>query len=116
MHHHRQYKHAGDIIFVDPVSGEHYEGYDPSVVDLQGQRVGDPTGQTHAVMFFDYDDDGDPDLWVANDGDRLHVFRNDSTADQINFTLIRRDTGVDKAGAWMGFALGERSNCGVWQL
>ena len=51
----------------------------PSVTDKLGNRVGDPTGQTHAVLFFDYDDDGDPDLWVANDGDRLHLYRNDST-------------------------------------
>ena len=65
------------IIYSDPETGESFEGYDPSIVDTQGNRVGDPTGQTHAVLFFDHDDDDDPDLWVANDGDRLHVFRND---------------------------------------
>ena len=48
-----------------------------------GNQVGEPTGQTHAVLFFDQDDDGDPDLWVANDGDRLHVYRNDSSPGRI---------------------------------
>lgn len=95
------------ILFKDPETGELHEGYDPSVTDKLGNRVGEPTGQTHAVMFFDYDDDGDPDLWVANDGDRLHVYRNDSSAGRIKFTSVARALGIDKVGAWMGFALGD---------
>ncbi len=95
------------ILFEDPESGEIYEGFDPTFKDEMGNVVGDPTGQTHAVMFFDHDDDGDPDLWLANDGDRLHVFRNDSSKDSIRFTSIERAMGLDKLGAWMGFALGD---------
>ena len=64
------------ILFTDPETGKVYEGWDPSLVDALGNTVGDPTSQTHAVLFFDYDDDGDPDLWLANDGDVLSVFRN----------------------------------------
>ena len=92
---------------VDADSGIAYEGYDPSITDIQGNRVGDPTGQTHAVLFFDYDEDGDPDLWVANDGDRLHVYRNDSSGKTIQFTDVSRDSSIGKAGAWMGFALAD---------
>ncbi|MCH8206080.1 MAG: CRTAC1 family protein [Chloroflexi bacterium] len=95
------------IFFEDPETGEKYEGYDPTAKDRLGNRVGEPTGQTHAVMFFDYDDDGDADLWVANDGDRLHVYRNDSTPGNIRFTPVERAMGIDKVGAWMGFALGD---------
>ena len=95
------------IIYSDPETGKSFEGYDPSITDTQGNRVGDPTGQTHAVLFFDHDDDGDPDLWVANDGDRLHVFRNDSTLERAKFTNISMGTKIDKAGAWMGFAVGD---------
>ena len=95
------------VLFDDPQTGKTYEGYDPSVTDKLGNRVGDPTGQTHAVLFFDYDDDGDPDLWVANDGDRLHLFRNDSAPGQIKFVPVADAMGIDKVGAWMGFAVGD---------
>ena len=90
------------ILFRDPESGQTFEGYDPGVVDAAGNRVGEPTGQTHSVLFFDHDDDGDPDLWVANDGDRLHVYRNDSAGGVVRFTEITRAMGIDKVGAWMG--------------
>ena len=95
------------IVFRDPDTGEPYEGYDPSVTDKQGNQVGEPTGQTHAVLFFDQDDDGDPDLWVANDGDRLHVYRNDSSPSRIRFTPVARAMGIDRVGSWMGFAVGD---------
>ncbi|MDP6401961.1 MAG: CRTAC1 family protein [SAR202 cluster bacterium] len=95
------------ILFEDPETGEQYEGYDPGVTDRLGNRVGEPTGQTHAVLFFDYDDDRDPDIWVANDGDRLHLYRNDSTPGNIRFTAVERAIGIDKVGAWMGFAVGD---------
>ena len=47
------------IMFEDPLTGEEYEGWDPTLTDDRGNTVGEPTGQTHAVLFFDYDDDGD---------------------------------------------------------
>ncbi len=95
------------VIHEHPVTGRQYEGYNPASVDAMGNRVGEPTGQTHAVAFFDYDDDGDPDLFVANDGDRLHLFRNDTTSERIRFTPVARDLGIDLAGSWMGFAIGD---------
>ncbi len=95
------------ILFVDPLTGESYEGYDPARTDKLGNRVGDPTGQTHASLFFDYDEDGDPDLWVANDGDRLHLFRNDSSPGSVRFTPVAAAMGIDSVGSWMGFALGD---------
>ena len=93
--------------FEDPATGVRYEGYDPTVVDADGNRVGDPTGRTHAVLFFDYDDDGDADLWVANDGDRLQVYRNDSSPGNVRFTRVERAMGIDRVGNWMGFAVGD---------
>lgn len=95
------------IVFKDPNSGELYQGYDPTVKDKSGNPVGEPTGQTHAAIFFDYDDDGDPDLWVGNDGDRLHVYRNDSSPGTARFTSVAQSMGIDKVGAWMGFAVGD---------
>ena len=95
------------ILFADPDSGLQYEGYDPSLVDAQGNRIADPSGRTHAVLFFDHDDDRDPDLWVANDGHRPYVFRNDSTPGNVQFTPVAEPMGVDKSGNWMGFAVGD---------
>ena len=95
------------IQFRDPFTGHWLEGYDPRLVDRAGNRVGDPVGQTWAALFFDYDDDGDPDLWVADDGDRFKLYRNDSTPDDVKFTEVAQDMGLDRVGQWMGFALGD---------
>ena len=102
-----RYPDGSPVLFQDPETREWYEGYDPTVTDAGGNRVGEPTAQTHAALFFDYDDDGDPDLWVANDGDRMLVYRNDSTPGNIRFTSVAGEMGIDKVGAWMGFALGD---------
>ena len=95
------------VSYMNPDTGEAYEGYNPLTLDAQGNRAGEPTGQTHAVLFFDYDDDLDPDLWIANDADRLHLYRNDSDASGVRFTPMARTLGIDKVGAWMGFAVGD---------
>ena len=100
--------HAGrPITYEDPETGERFEGYDPTKTDRLGNRVGEPTGQTHAVLFFDYDDDGDPDLWLANDGDRLHLYRNDTAGGSVRFTPVAKPMGIDQVGSWMGLAVGD---------
>ena len=95
------------ILFADAETGLQYEGYDPNLVDAGGNRIADPSGRTHAVLFFDHDDDRDPDLWVANDGHRPYVFRNDSTPGNVQFTPVAEAMGVDQSGNWMGFAVGD---------
>jgi len=94
------------ITFSGP-GGEPIEGFDISFVDANGNVVGDPAGQTWATMFFDHDSDGDLDLWIADDGDRLKVYRNDSTAAGLAFTSIEEQLDIDQMGQWMGFALGD---------
>ena len=42
----------------DPETGEMTRGYDASLLDANGNRIGDPTGQTLASLFFDHDEDG----------------------------------------------------------
>ena len=95
------------ILFTDQETGREHEGYDPNIVDAGGNRIADPSGRTHAVLFFDHDDDRDPDLWVANDGHRPYVFRNDSTPGGVRFTPIAEAMGIDESGNWMGFAVGD---------
>ena len=95
------------VVFTDPDTGLEYQGYDPTRRDRFGNSIGDPTGRTLAVMFFDYDDDRDQDLWVADDGDRLHLYRNDSSDGAVRFTSVASEVGVDAVGNWMGFAIGD---------
>ena len=95
------------IAFADPETGAEYVGYDPNILDANGNRVADPSGRTHAALFFDHDDDGDMDLWAANDGHRLYIFRNDSEGGEIRFTDVAETMGVNKSGNWMGFAVGD---------
>ena len=78
-----------------------------SLKDANGNRIGDPTGQTLASLFFDHDSDGDVDLWLADDGDTLRVYRNDTDGDDVAFVSVGEEMGVDSVGAWMGFALGD---------
>ena len=100
-----------EIIFKDK-SDKEYMGYNPDVKDKNLNRVGDPTGPTHAAAFFDHDEDGDQDLWVASDGDQLHIYRNDSANGKILFTHISKDMGLDIIGNWMGFAISDFNNDG----
>ena len=95
------------MLWEDPETGEMVRGYDASLQDANGNRIGDPTGQTLASMFFDHDSDGDLDLWLADDGDTLKVYRNDTDASGVRFESIESEMGVDAVGAWMGFALGD---------
>ena len=62
---------------------------------------------TWATLFFDFDDDGDPDLWTADDGGPVRIYRNDTDEDGVSFLPVERPMGLDKRGNWMGFALGD---------
>ena len=62
---------------------------------------------TWATLFFDFDDDGDPDLWTADDGGPVRIYRNDTDEHVVRFTPVERPMGLDKRGNWMGFALGD---------
>ena len=95
------------ILFADPETGELFEGWDPTSRDRLGNQVGEPAPQTHSTLMFDFDDDGDADLFVADDGDTLKVFRNDSSGGIVKFTSVEEELGLDVSGAWMGMALGD---------
>lgn len=94
------------ITFPGP-DGTPLQGFDVTLVDGNGRIAGDPAGQTWASLFFDYDDDGDPDLWIADDGDRLKLYRNDTAGGAISFTPVEDEMGIGVSGQWMGFALGD---------
>lgn len=54
-----------------------------------------------AAAWADYDDDGDPDLYVANDFGRNQLYRNDGNQ---RFTNVAAELGVEDQAAGMGAA------------
>ena len=61
----------------------------------------------------DYDEDGDPDLYVANDWAPDHLFRNDGEA---GFTDVTKQAGTTKFGFAMGASWGDYDNDGDHDL
>ncbi|MBI5364956.1 MAG: VCBS repeat-containing protein [Planctomycetes bacterium] len=65
-----------------------------------------------ACAFGDYDDDGDPDLAVANDFGRKNLYRNDGG----HFVDVAAELGVEDAGAGMSAAWGDYDRDGRLDL
>jgi len=73
----------------------------------------DDTGWSLAVAAADYDDDGDPDLVVANDFGRKNLYRNDGDG---TFSEVAREAGVLDFGAGMAAAFGDFDHDGWFDL
>ena len=67
---------------------------------------------TFACAFGDFDDDGDPDLAVANDFGRKNLYRNDGG----KFTDVAAELGVEDVGAGMSAAFGDYDRDGRLDL
>ena len=63
-----------------------------------------------AASWADFDRDGDPDLYVANDFGRNNLYRNDDG----QFVDVARELGVEDIAAGMGVAWGDCDNDG-WE-
>lgn len=63
---------------------------------------------SYACSWADYDLDGDPDLYVANDFGRNNLYRNDGGA----FTDVAAEAGVEDMSAGMGATWGDYNNDG----
>jgi hypothetical protein len=71
--------------------------------------VADPEGKSLGVAFGDYDNDGDQDLYIANDVSNDVLFRNDGNG---TFTNINVGAGVDDPRGGMGVCWGDYDNDG----
>ncbi|MEZ5299479.1 MAG: FG-GAP-like repeat-containing protein [Verrucomicrobiales bacterium] len=65
-----------------------------------------------AAAWEDYDNDGDPDLYVANDFGRNNLYRNDGGS----FRDVAAELGVEDIGAGMSAAWGDYNNDGWMDL
>lgn len=63
------------------------------------------TGWSLAAAFADYDEDGDPDLYVANDYGQHRLFRNrgDGAFDDVTATSGAGDTGFGMGVTWFDY-------------
>jgi hypothetical protein len=82
--------------------------------------VGDP-GLCLGTAFADYDDDGWPDLWVANDFGRKTLYRNlgpdpDGSSGGARFEDVTVATGTLAYGAGMSSTVGDYDNDGRLDL
>ena len=68
---------------------------------------------TFAPAWEDFDDDGDPDLYVANDYGRNNLYRNDRDADgNSTFTDVAAEAGVEDISAGMSASWGDADGDG----
>jgi len=83
---------------------------DGTFTDVTGQAgVADEEGKGLAAIFGDYDNDGDADLFVANDISRNKLYRNNGDG---TFTDVSFLEGVDDPRSGMGVDWGDYDNDG----
>lgn len=69
---------------------------------------------TWAVANFDYDNDGDMDVFLGHEQGPISVFKNDGTG---KFTNVTEQSGdLKEYGAWMGLAIGDYNNDGLQDI
>ncbi|YCM42803.1 VCBS repeat-containing protein [Verrucomicrobiaceae bacterium 227] len=114
----RGFEAASPIPFNDAQNG----GRNVLLANLGDFRFGDVTHEvgldqdntrwSFAAAWEDFDRDGDPDLYVANDFGRNCFYRND----QGKFTNIAREAGVEDIGAGMSVSWGDPNRDGAADL
>jgi FG-GAP-like repeat len=55
----------------------HNDGNGTSCTDVSASSGFDEPGRRRTVVMGDYDKDGDPDLFLVNYGEQVHLYRND---------------------------------------
>ncbi|HXA51643.1 MAG TPA: VCBS repeat-containing protein, partial [Candidatus Acidoferrum sp.] len=81
--------------------------------DISHEAGVDDPGWTLAVTFFDYDNDGNQDLYVANDFGPSSLYHNDGTG---HFTMVGREAGALNYGFGMSASPGDYNNDGNLDL
>ena len=85
------------------------------------EQTGTGAGYSWSVAFCDYDNDGDQDIFTANDQgiskedevNPVMLFRNDGN---LNFTNVTSEAGLSATGLWMGLAFSDYDFDGDFDL
>ena len=91
------------------------DGHPFFVDETEASGLGD-TGWGFAASACDVDDDGDDDLYVANDFGINAFFENRSTPGRPRFVNIAKRSGVEDEGYGMGCSWGHFDGDGSWDL
>ena len=102
---------VGDRFFRNVPKGGH-----PFFVDETAASGLANTGWGFAASACDVDDDGDDDLYVANDFGVNALFENRSTRGHPFFVSVTKASGVEDEGYGMGCAWGDFDGDGRWDL
>ncbi len=81
--------------------------------EVTGDRGLDRADRTLGALFADYDEDGDVDLYTANDGNPNRMYRNDGAG---RFTDVTASAAVGDSGSGMGIAGGDYDGDGALDL
>jgi hypothetical protein len=66
----------------------HNNGNGTSFTDVSASSGIDDTGRGRTIVMGDYDNDGDPDLFLVNYGENVHLYRNDYANTTVHHWLI----------------------------
>jgi hypothetical protein len=113
-----------DFDFNPPDAGRDEVDYAPSHLyrnngDLTFTDVAEEVGidakyNTWSIASFDYDDDGDIDVFLGYERGPIDVFRNNGKG---HFTRVTEQSGdLNAYGAWMGLAVGDYDGDGRFDL
>ncbi len=112
------YVGAADLVY--GLNELYHNNGDLTFTDITAQ-TGTAAAYSWAVAFCDYDNDGDPDIFAANDQGLakegqvcpIMLFRNDGN---LKFTDVTREAGFTTSGSWMGLAFGDYDLDGDFDL
>lgn len=69
-----------------------------------------------AATWEDFDNDGDPDLYVANDFGRDNLYRNDLVDGKVHFTDVAEEANVENAASGMSTSFGDFNRDGLMDV
>jgi hypothetical protein len=110
---------ASTDLFVGKTDGkiEHYQnngGLDFTLVNSNFQSI--DVGSNAAPTFVDIDNDGDLDMFIGENGGKIHYYKNRSTDDTIDFDQISTNYNFIDVGSRSRPAFADLNNDGKYDL